>query len=321
MSAAETRWEPFGVTDDMLDDAEVRGASASRSGRRIINLTLRHRGREKDRPGTWLRNAMIALAVLAVGAAVVSFEAQYRMVLHAKHNAIVSGLEAGIPDLSALIFACLGIALALHGKRAIRARVLNLGAVATSVAMNAFASAPGWRDLAIWLMPSIAYALASDTAIAVIRAYTIARQKQMDEALAEGEASPLAFVGAFLLWALRLVLAPRSTLRGFRRWVVEEVPVAPGRRGELPLATSAVPPALPPGPKPERHRPRRRRGATKTARFLDLVAERYGPLELLPLADVSRISTELAPQVGLNVGAARSVLRDRTKAAQNGGAA
>jgi hypothetical protein len=58
-----------------------------------------------------------------------------------------------------LVFACLGIALSLHGRRALHARALNL-AVAASVFMNAIAAEPGWRNLAIWAMPA-AYALAS----------------------------------------------------------------------------------------------------------------------------------------------------------------
>jgi hypothetical protein len=70
---------------------------------------------------------MIALAVLAGAAATVSWDAQYVMVGHVKHNAPVAALEAGIPDVEALIFAALGIALALHGKPAIRARVVSLG--------------------------------------------------------------------------------------------------------------------------------------------------------------------------------------------------
>ena len=133
--------------------------------------------------------------------------------------------------MAALIFATLGIALALHGRRAIRARVLNVAAVVTSVAMNVLAAGHGWRDLAIWAMPPVAYALASDTAIGVVRAWTIARQKALNEALADDEATPLAILGGLLLWLLRLGLAPVSTLAGFRAWVVEECPVAPGRRG------------------------------------------------------------------------------------------
>ena len=108
--------------------------------------------------------------MLAAAAAAVSFSAQYRMIFAAKPQAAVAGLEAAIPDAAALVFASLGIALALHGRRAVRARVLNVAAVGTSVFMNVLAAAPGWRGAAIWAMPPVAYALASDTMIGVVRA-------------------------------------------------------------------------------------------------------------------------------------------------------
>ena len=117
--------------------------------------------------GIWLRNAAAGLCLLAAAAAVVSFTAQYRLVYATRRLAVVAGLEAAIPDAAALVFACLGIALALHGKRAIRARFLNLASVGTSVFMNTIAAAPGWRNLAVWAMPPAAYALASDTLIGV----------------------------------------------------------------------------------------------------------------------------------------------------------
>jgi len=41
----------------------------------------------------------------------------------------------------------------------------------------------------------------------------------------------LSILGGLALWLLRLALAPVSTLAGFRAWVLEECPVAPGRRG------------------------------------------------------------------------------------------
>jgi hypothetical protein len=122
--------------------------------------TRRSRHATRDRAAAWLRNAMIALAVLAAAAAAVSWDAQYVLVKTVKHTPAIAALEAGIPDVGAL-----GIALALHGKRAIRARTLNVACVGISLAMNALASAPGWRDLAIWVMPSAVYALASDTLI------------------------------------------------------------------------------------------------------------------------------------------------------------
>jgi hypothetical protein len=119
----------------------------------------------KDRSGLWLRNAAAGLCVLAAAAAAVSFTAQYRMVDATRHLTVVAALEASIPDAAALVFACLGIALALNGRRALRPRALNLASVGASVFMNAIAAAPGWRNLAIWAMPPVAYALASDTLI------------------------------------------------------------------------------------------------------------------------------------------------------------
>jgi hypothetical protein len=267
---------------------------------------------------------MFALGVLAGSSAVVSYAAQYRMVLAAKAVTPIAAIEAGIPDVAALIFASLGIALALHGRRAIRARILNVGAVATSVTMNVLAAAHGWRDLAIWAMPPIAYALASDTAIGVVRAWTIARQRALDDALAGEETTPLAIVGGVLVWVLRLVLAPVSTLLGFRRWVLEECPVAPGRRagGTAPGPSAEI--ALRAhqaigGPAPVKSGSGLRSG-TKTERFLALVAERYGPLSEFPLASVSRVCSELAPEMDLNLGAARTALRRHVQAARNGSA-
>ncbi|MHB1819426.1 MAG: hypothetical protein ACYCO9_15505, partial [Streptosporangiaceae bacterium] len=267
----------------------------------------------RDRPGRWLAAAMVSLAVLAAAAAVVSFAAQYRMVLAAKGSVPVAGLEAGIPDVAALIFATLGIALALHGRRAIRARVLNVAAVGTSVLMNALAAAPGWRAAAIWVMPPVAYAIASDTLIGVVRAHAIARQRALRVALAEDDATPLAIVGGLLLWLLRLAVAPASTLGGFRAWVVEECPVAPGRRARPaadPRATrrpvTAAGAKSLPGSPARAPAGRGSRAGSKTARFLALVATRHGPLEAFPIGEVSQVSAELAPEVGLNPGAARA---------------
>ena len=139
-------------------------------------------GRPRDRSGLWLRNAAAGLGFLAVAAAAVSFTAQYRMVDATRHLAVIAALEAAIPDAAALVFASLGIALALHGRRALRARALNLAAVGASVLMNVLAAGPGWRNLAIWALPPVAYALASDTLIGVVRARTLARHQHLTAA-------------------------------------------------------------------------------------------------------------------------------------------
>ena len=263
----------------------------------------------QDHSGRWLRNAAAGLCVLAAAAAAVSFTAQYRMVDATRHLRVIAALEAAIPDAAALVFACLGIALALHGRRALRARALNLASVAASVFMNAIAAAPGWRNLAIWAMPPVAYALASDTLIGVVRAWALARHQHLEVALAADAATPLAVLGGLILWLLRLTFAPASTVSGFRAWVLEECPVAPGRRAPRPA----------PAPAPARPgRGRDPRKATKTTRFLDLVTERNGPLASIPLTRVAGISADVAPQVDLNAGAARTALRRAILTARNG---
>jgi hypothetical protein len=262
----------------------------------------------QDHSGIWLRNAAAGLCLLAAAAAVVSFTAQYRLIQATRHLAAVAGLEAAIPDAAALVFACLGIALALHGRRALRARALNLAAVGASVFMNAIAAAPGWRNLAIWAMPPVAYALASDTLIGVVRAWALARHQHLNSALAAEAATPLAILGGLILWLLRLALAPASTLAGFRAWVLAECPTAPGRR-----TPSAPPPQAAPTPHVAKVR-----SETKTSRFLSLVAERHGPLAAVPLDRVAAISAALAPVADLNSGAARTALRKAILAARNG---
>jgi hypothetical protein len=256
----------------------------------------------QDHPDIWLRNAAAGLCLLAAAATVVSFTAQYRLVYATRRLAVVAGLEAAIPDAAALVFACLGIALALHGRRAIRPRILNLASVGTSVFMNTIAAAPGWRNLAIWSMPPIAYALASDTLIGVVRA----RHQDLDAALAPGERTPLAVAGGLVLWLLRLALAPVSTLAGFRAWVVAQCPVAPAPR-QAPVPRPASPPYPAGVPRP-----------TKTARFLILVTERHGSLASIPLDRVAGIAAALAPHAGLNAGSARAALRKAVLAARNG---
>jgi hypothetical protein len=355
-------WQPFGIPAEEYEQASPR------NGVHMLNLSLRRGSDVQDRAGKWLRYAMAALGVLASAAAAVSFEAQFVMVYRAKHSVPIAALEAGIPDVAAVVFAALGIALAMHGKRAIRARLLNIGAVVTSITMNFLAAGPGWRDLAIWIMPPVAYALASDTAIGVVRAHALARQRALSETLANEESTPLAALGGVLLWLLRLAMAPPSTLKGLRQWVVSECPAAPETRAltvtranaedarvtaniaceerdqaqaafadasdaleqvreERDQAVREAAELLGTLQRARRERPAlaaagsvytRPRGGTKTGRFLALVAERYGPLAGVPLDKVSRIASELAPEVDLNAGAARTALRARVLAEQDG---
>jgi hypothetical protein len=280
----------------VLPGQATPAAAASAIAGATTATGLRRDGQWRNRPGIWLYAAAVGLCVLAGAAAAVSFSAQYRLVYAARRLAVAAGLEATIPDAAALVFACLGIALALHGRRAVRARSLNAASAGASVFMNVIAAAPGWRDLAVWAMPPTAYALASDTLIGVIRTWAIARDQ--DAGSLAREVTLLAVAGGVLLWLLRLCMAPASTLAGFRAWVLEECPVAPGRPAgaRVSVVLSGVPAEAASRAATAPSRGSASRSETKTSRFLALVAERYGSLTAVPLGSVGRISAAVAPQ-------------------------
>jgi hypothetical protein len=129
--------------------------------------------------------------------------------------------------------------------------------------------------------------------------------------LGEHERSPWLAAGTAFLYTLRLTLAPPSTAAGLRRWLLLKTPLPASK-------TPAV--AAEPHPKAIAGRcgPAGSRAGSKTARFLALVAERHGPLAGFPPGRVSPTCTELAPEVGLNPGAARTALRRAVLAAQDG---
>ena len=321
--SAEPTWQPFGIPDGAYTEA------ADGRGQKVLNISWRKprtaeaAGREADPGRGWMRSALIGLGVLAAAAAAVSIVAQFVMVDTAKHLAWASALESGTPDVGAVVFGCLGIALALQGRRALRARALNLLCIGLALAMNAMASHGGWKGIAIWVMPAAIYALASDTLIGAIRTTVLAKAGRRDS-----DRSILGMISGLLLWTLRLVIDRRSTLAGFRAWVLDECPVAPGRRTAVSAPiVAALPAALEkpgsvatssPAPETTPRRTSGKRAESKTARFLALVAERYGDLAGIDPAKVSRICSDLAPEVGLNEGSARSALRPRVLAARGG---
>jgi hypothetical protein len=304
---------------DLYPDLAVTGARANASGHVVITrpttrwpfiASPKDEAVTHDNSVSWLRGAMLGLGLLAAAAATVSIAAQYHFIAAARHDRLIAGIEACIPDIGALIFACLGIALALRGKRAIRARVLNAGAIATSVFMNYAAAGHGWRDLAIWMMPPLAYALASDTAIANVRSWALVKRGMADD-----DSSPLAIVGRIALYLLRFAVAPPSTAKGVRRALLNATPLPAAARAAEPR------PAITSSPRPARS-PRRARGTkgngTKTQRLLDLVTERHGALADFPLTDVSKVATATAAEIDMHAGSARTALKAAVVAAHNG---
>jgi hypothetical protein len=126
----------------------------------------------------------------------------------------------------------------------------------------------------------------------------------------------MAIIGGLFLWLLRLALAPPSTITGFRRWALDECPVAPGRK--------APRPALPtPGrqasqPQDGRRSPAARAGRPgKQSRLLAIAGQRHD-LSVLPLRQVSGIANQIGAEVDLSPGTARRVLLAHVRALQNG---
>ena len=250
--------------------------------------------------------ALIAVAtgllfLLGTGLFAVSLNAQYRYVFHAKHQSAMSWVEALALDVGMAIFSLLALGLARAGKPARVERVLIMACAAASSVMN-FAAADDTspKSVLAYVMPPVFLAVVTDRVVSVARRHVHG----------QGERSPWLAAGRVALYALRLVLALPSTAAGLRRWLLTSTPLpGDGRPAADPAAGKAITGA---------RGPASRRAQSKTSRFLALVAARRGPLADLPLEDVSRTCTELAPQADLDTGAARTALRKAVLAAQDG---
>ena len=151
----------------------------------------------QDRSGLWLRNAAAGLCVLAAAAAVVSFTAQYRMVDATRHLPVVAALEAAIPDAAALVFACLGIALALHRRTGTARPGAEPGLCRRQRIHERHRGGPRLAEPGHLGDAAGRHALASDTLIGVVRARALARHLQLGTALATDAATPLAYSAAW----------------------------------------------------------------------------------------------------------------------------
>ena len=242
------------------------------------------------------------LFLLGVGLFAVSLDAQYRYVFHAKHQSAASWVEAVALDVGMAIFSLLALGLARAGKPARAERILIIACAAVSGVMNfAAANDASPKSVLAYVMPPLFLAVVADRVVSVVRRHV----------LGEDERSPWQAAAPLVLYALRLVLALPSTAAGLRRWLLLKTP--------LPAASVPAMPLMPQQTAISGRRgPNGPRAESKTARFLALVTERHGPLADFPPERVSRTCAELAPEVGLDIGAARTALRRAVLAAQDG---
>lgn len=314
-----TRWEQnFGIPD------EAWTGEADGDGVRHLHLSLRRpkgNGNATGRSEIWLRIATVLLGLLAVGMLVVSLAAQYRYLMAERHQAVPAAIEALGLDVAMTVFSLLALALAWRGLSARIERALVVVCALGSAGMNLAAANGGSpRSIAAFVMPPLLLAITVDRVVAVVRRHV----------LGDTESSAWAGAGRVALYGLRFVLALPSTASGLRRQVLIMTPL-PGTAAvspapdvpavaAAPASASAGTPATDPDPEPQVKTTGRGQATSKTARFLALVEERYGDLASVNPVKVARIAADLAPEVGLNVGAARSALRPRVLAAQAGGA-
>ena len=259
------------------------------------------RGSSRSPGSVLVAIAASMLFVLGVGLFAVSLDAQYRYVFRAKHQNAASWVEALALDLGMAIFSLLALGLARAGKPARVERVLITVCAGASGVMNfAAANDASPKSVLAYVMPPVFLAVVADRVVSVVRRHV----------LGELEPSPWHAVIPMVMYLLRLILAPPSTAAGLRRWLLVKTP--------LPASAPPAVEAVPRKAITSRGRPAGRRPESKTARFLKLVAKECGPLALFPLERVSRTCAELAPQVGLDAGAARTALRRAVLAARDG---
>lgn len=217
-------------------------------GDRAVTNVRRLAGGEAP-PGRALVNtAAILLGVLDLGLFAVSLAAQYQYIFHAKHEAWPAIIEAVALDAGMIIFSLLALGLARGGQSARVERALILVCAFGSAAMNyGAADVSSARSVAAYVMPPVFLAIVTDRVIAVVRRHVLGMQAERSAWAGLGRAALiiLAAAGKAVLYGLRLVLAPKSTLTGLRRCVLLAAPL-PAAPVPVPVLPSPSPVFLSP---------------------------------------------------------------------------
>jgi hypothetical protein len=196
-----------------------------------------------------------------------------------------------------VVFSILGIALARLGRRALIERALVCVCAAWSCAMNAAdADLSSPRSIAAFVMPPVLFAITSDRLVSVIR-----RTALGPAADAEAQRSAWRTGGLAVLYAVRLVAAPASTVRGARLALLQATPVPDA------VMTAGEGRDRPAPQRNKRGRPAGPGGPSKAEQLIRLAGERRD-LATIPLERVSRLATELASDISYHPGTARRVL-------------
>jgi hypothetical protein len=304
-----------------LDGYGLLGGRASRDGVTLVTVPRRswswlrrdpgERRPGEGRPGSRLIAAGTVLLFAAMaGLLGVSYAAQYSYILGQRHQHVASLIEAGALDVLLIIFSLLALGLARAGLPAKTERALVLVFACGSALMNYAASdATSPRSVAAYVMPPVALAIVVDRCVAVTRRHVLGMRDGRSPWSAAGTAAGRVarFAGLSVLYVLRFLADRKGTRAGIRAAILNATPLP-----ELAADKDSGDRDTRRG----RERRQRRPGSgTKTRRFLALVSQRHGDLAAIPLDQVSRIATTLAPEADLHPASARAALLGAVRAA------
>jgi hypothetical protein len=263
--------------------------------------------------------ANIAFAAAAGGA---SWHQQYVYIFQWKHDHFWAAIQAFLPDIGAILCATAAVVCARLKRRAGLERLGVVLFALSSGLMNFFgADVKNLGSIATYIGPPLAFAFSAEIMFRSVRYYAL-RNVEVDET----EKVSAWWVGLkIFLYLARIPLAPVSTLRGMRWWVLITTPL-PSKPGTL---TGVAPPvqlvsaeaaAIESGPRPpaapaKRGRPRATTGPT--ADLIRLIGDEHGWDGLDP-GQASQLGADYAPKVGLTVKAARKAARGHVQRLQEG---
>jgi hypothetical protein len=216
------------VPDPMAGGPGLYEVTEPDGTRWITNLTRKVGDRETP-PGRRLVNtAAVLLGLLDAGLFAVSLAAQYQYIFHAKHQSWPAIIEAVALDAGMVIFSLLALGLARGRQSAPVERALIVVCALGSAAMNyGAADVSSARSVAAYVMPPVFLAIVTDRVIAVVRRHMLGMEAERSAWAVIGRLAlaVLAAAGKTVLYGLRLVLAPRSTLSGARTLVLIATPL------------------------------------------------------------------------------------------------
>ena len=190
-----------------LDPDRVSGLAAGPGGRRAVLSASPRSGSTCSAPGTRTRASII---------------------------------EALLLDVLLIVFTLLALGLSRAGKSSRTERALILACAIASAYMNVSdADTASPRSVVAYAVAPVALAVVVDRVVAVIRRHVLG----VDEpsawtTLGRALVAAARLSGVALLYSLRFALAPTSTAKGLRRWVLVVTPLPAAERRPLPSGRS-----------------------------------------------------------------------------------